>query len=618
MRGVAAVSKVCAVLAAIILLLGGPRPARAQGLIDLVPSKEFTDSHGVDLAGSIYRHHERLLQIGGGPHPLSLNLHFTSPGLVTDIASTLYLALDSHSYFGNTVIGTADLTVVLPHQSGKFGQYGTAPNITVIPQDPSYVTAAYNSAFTHLSYVGGDGTEATLSNLHRAYADFIGNSHWGTAEQIKFPDGETWSYRYNDVQYSSPGTGSKKVSRIRSIVSSRGYGIQFDYAADPSGTVTSSTVMLDFMTMTRATAYNKASVHCSEALLASCASVTALSSAVTFAIDRLNRRITITKPNDEQVEFRFDTSYLDHLTGVIRPDGATRTMTYRTENVQDGPTYSFLSSLTEVGRTWEYAYDPIYNGSFTTVADPGNENTVYAFYNGAPERITDPLNRHTDFGYDGFTRFLRRRSYEGNEVTAAYDVRGNLNRVREIPKPGSSPPLESTAVFPPGCTAADRRSCNRPTSVTDRNLKTSDYSYSPDHGGVLTETGPAVPIRQADGSVANVRPHKWYEYAQRHAWTSNGAGGYVQGAPVWLPVRERSCRLTAAAGSSCIGGASDEIVTDYDYGPDSGPNNLLLRGVAVTADGGSGLVTRRTCYGYDDAGNRISETSPNAHLASCP
>jgi YD repeat-containing protein len=60
--------------------------------------------------------------------------------------------------------------------------------------------------------------------------------------------------------------------------------------------------------------------------------------------------------------------------------------------------------------------------------------------------------------------------------------------------------------------------------------------------------------------------------------------------------------------------AGDEVLTTYDYGPDSGPNNLFLRGRVVTADGQS----LRTCYTYDRFGNRISETLPRAGLTSCP
>ena len=76
---------------------------------------------------------------------------------------------------------------------------------------------------------------------------------------------------------------------------------------------------------------------------------------------------------------------------------------------------------------------------------------------------------------------------------------------------------------------------------------------------------------------------------------------------------------TAASGASCAGGATDEVVTAFEYGPDSGPNNLLLRGIAVTGVNSAGVIeTQRTCYGYDDYGNKISETSPLANLSVCP
>ena len=67
------------------------------------------------------------------------------------------------------------------------------------------------------------------------------------------------------------------------------------------------------------------------------------------------------------------------------------------------------------------------------------------------------------------------------------------------------------------------------------------------------------------------------------------------------------------------GGANDEVVTDYDYGPDSGPNYLLLRGIAVTATNSSGVLeTLRTCFTYDARGNKLSETQPLGTGSTCP
>jgi YD repeat-containing protein len=115
--------------------------------------------------------------------------------------------------------------------------------------------------------------------------------------------------------------------------------------------------------------------------------------------------------------------------------------------------------------------------------------------------------------------------------------------------------------------------------------------------------------------VNGVQPQKRYTYAQRYAWISDGAGGYTTAsAPVWVLTQESFCKAGAASGSGCANGASDAVVTTYDYGPDSGPNNLQLRGKVVDAGG----LSLRTCYAYDANGERISTTSPRAGLTSCP
>jgi len=129
---------------------------------------------------------------------------------------------------------------------------------------------------------------------------------------------------------------------------------------------------------------------------------------------------------------------------------------------------------------------------------------------------------------------------------------------------------------------------------------------------VLTETGPAV---------GGIRPQTRHSYAQRYAWVSNGAGGYVQAAtPVWVRIATSTCRTSAATGNPAApcAAAGDEVLTAYDYGPDSGPNNLLLRGQMVTSTDNGVTTVLRTCYAYDALGRKISETRPNAGLASCP
>jgi YD repeat-containing protein len=60
--------------------------------------------------------------------------------------------------------------------------------------------------------------------------------------------------------------------------------------------------------------------------------------------------------------------------------------------------------------------------------------------------------------------------------------------------------------------------------------------------------------------------------------------------------------------------AAPETVTTYQYGADGTAEILVLHGKAVS----SGGTTLRTCYGYDAYSRKISETAPNANLATCP
>jgi len=197
---------------------------------------------------------------------------------------------------------------------------------------------------------------------------------------------------------------------------------------------------------------------------------------------------------------------------------------------------------------------------------------------------------------------------DGDRLDYAYDGRGNITRETHTPASGSALlPTVRTAGYSTTCLYAVK--CNRPNWVRDAKLNQTDYLYSINHGGVLSEALPP--------DNAGVRPQTRYTYTQRYAWYKNSSGTVVRAAtPVWLLTAEKFCRKTATLEdrSGCSGGALDEVATTYDYGPTTGANNLFLRGKAVTADG----TTRRTCYGNDIYGNRVSETLPKAGLSSCP
>lgn len=235
---------------------------------------------------------------------------------------------------------------------------------------------------------------------------------------------------------------------------------------------------------------------------------------------------------------------------------------------------------------------------------------------GQLKSITDPLGRTTSFTYDAPTYSyaccmtdpgeLESVTFpEGNKISYVRDARGNVTSETVKAKLGSGlADLVTTAVYPATCSNA--LTCNKPTSKTDAKGNVYDYTYDPAHGGILTETGPA--------GANGIRPVKRFAYLQRTAWVKTSTGSYVAENPVWLLAAMKTCRTSATVSGACSAGSSDEVVTTYEYGPNSGPNNLLLRGMAVTADG----QTLRTCYAYDANGRKISETKPAANLGVCP
>ncbi len=273
-----------------------------------------------------------------------------------------------------------------------------------------------------------------------------------------------------------------------------------------------------------------------------------------------------------------------------------------------------LTSVVFNGITYNYDfYLSAVNDGVTEVTDPlGSKTTVqYKTYTSPlssaafPQIITDPLGNVTNYTATGYIINSITRP-EGDKDIFTYGARTNIELVTHKAKPGSGlADTTEASVFPATCT--NTLTCNRPTSYTDKNLKTTTYEYSPAHGGLTRETLPADPN--------GINPVKRYYYAQRFAWIQDGSGGYMHaGTAVWLKTEERTCRSTATVNDACEGGSADEVVTTYDYGLDSGPNNLLLRGVVVSADGQS----QRTCYTYDQMGNKISETKPLGTGSTCP
>lgn len=596
----------------------------AQGLPN-PPRQDASSPTGVSYGSGSFTYNARDLSIGGDfPQGLSLDR--------TYISNVSYGTLGAHGWTHNW--SGRIVPVQLPIQpDGPYSDARRVPWIYNVSVGGKSVGFRGGSTFPPAT--GGPvGTyqPITPSGATLVYTGTTSTNGYyiftdGDGSVINFPLGrqpfqiQDWTTPDGtrvDFSYDSAGA-------TRSVITNRGYALLFEPVASGQRKVCAVNMAQHYITPTslcpagvQSVTYSYASGTLNPSLTLLASSTDASGQTTTYGYVNPDRLGCITLPG--QSACRIQNSY-----AMCYEDDPIYSIQYRGEYV--------TSQVSATGETYSYAYqfnsgDPpkcnvlsletTLTVNSTAVTRAGGINSA-----GVPTSIVDPLGRTTNLVY-GSGGGLEDEPAElgtiqnplGNAVDYDHDSRGNLVRqvMRAIPGSGLAD-IETTAIFPTAC--VDRKTCNKPTSVTDARGGTTDFTYDPAHGGVLTETGPAVPTRQANGTMTNVRPQKRYAYGQFYAWIKNSSGGYSQAAtPVWLVTQESFCRTSAATGNppSPCATAGDQVTTSYDYGPAAGPNNLLLRGIVVSADGQS----LRTCYGYDAQGNKISETQPNANLGSCP
>lgn len=589
------------------------------------PRQDTNSATGVSYRSGALTYSEQDLSVGGGfPSGLSLSRSYNSsvafslPGHGWTFSVNGYVSIDAipvspdgpapdegaEPYVYNVVFGGKSVGFLGGSvYTGLHGVHTGGPVGTYTPALPSGASLVFNGS-TAAGYYTFTDADGTVVNFTTGPSGRISN--W------TLPDGTRLDYTY---------VGGGGVV-IQNIISNRGWALIFDGATKVCAvnmtrsyvTSSTSTCPTDAQTVTYAT--TSGSFNAYVPLLTSATRGGRTTNYTYNSKDHLNCvkepgqtackvQSTYTEClNDPAVVgIQQDRHYHDYVTSQV--DAASKTY---------GFSYGFDSCPKWQSDT-SADYRP-FSSNYVTMQENGSTTLwVTAAADGNPNGITDALSHATSFSYqvnsttagvlpDGL--LVGVYQHEGNHEDDTLDARGNIVTKTVTPKPGSGlAAISSTASYSSSC--SNIFTCNKPAYVIDANGNRTDYSYDSSHGGVLTETGPA--------DASGVHPVKRYAYAQRYAWILNASSTYSAAAtPVWVKTEERYCRTTATVSGACAGGSSDEVVTAYDYGPNSGPNNLLLRGIAVTADG----TTRRTCYGYDRDGNRIWETKSRAGLTSCP
>ena len=625
------------IYAGVILICGlaglsGAALVSAQGL-QIPPRHDSRSATGVSYPTGAFNYEVRDLSIGGGfPQGLTFDRSYISN--VTDSG-----ALGAPGWTHNWT-GRINTQMVTPPMGTQWTQYQEpwVYNVSVGGR-----SVGFRGGSTYPPSTGGPvGTYApitpsgaslvytgtTLTNGHYVFTDsdgtvidFItGGVNPQGIQDWTAPDGTHLDFGYDSS------------SRLHSIISNRGYAIIIEPSTTGSWKVCAVNLTQNYVTATSncptgvqtiTYSYTTGTYNTAWRLLTGATDANGNTTTYGYVTPDHLGCITLPGQSTCQIQNTYTLCY-DYYWDTGNP------VRYAGEYVtsqQDGAgarysySYQFTFDATDINDPARPHCQGAYSTSTTLTTNGTAVTAVASGAAGMPGSIADPLSRVTSFSYNEDDSFAENEAAQlgavtqplGNQVQYYYDSRGNLNREVTVAVPGSGlANVERTAVFPSTCT--NRFTCNKPTSVTDARGNATDYTYDSSHGGVLTETGPAP-------SSGAPRPQTRHEYAQRYAWISNGSGGYVQAAtPVWVQTATSLCRTSAATGnpSAPCATAGDEVRTTYDYGPDSGPNNLLLRGQAVTSTDGGVTTTLRTCYSYDRDGRRISETQPNANLGSCP
>lgn len=413
------------------------------------------------------------------------------------------------------------------------------------------------------------------------------------AEEIKRPDGITYSFAYDTG-------GSSGATRLRRVSSNTGYQLIFEYFASPNHDKISKVCALNAAFTTPPVTHGCPAGARSVSYTYSGIRVASVADASGAVWTMTNNYTGSTTPFQESFyKPGIAQAWLTNSYGVDQSFGLTlhvnqqsfaggRTISYYMDNVGHG---EFATGTVFLGLSWTE------NGQSTTSVawKTLQQNSNYPPAVAGPATITDPLGRQTKRTYDAqFVKVLSVAQPSGRKETYTYNSSRSITQVQATPSTGfSDPALNVTYTY--DCTVA--LNCKKPATKTDAGLNTTNYTYDPVHGGLLTETLPAP-------SAGAVRPQTRYTWAQYYAWFRNTSGTLVQAStPVWRVSSISECRTS----SSCVGG-SDETKTTYTYGASGTPNNLLVTQTTVAA--GDNSLSATTTRSHDANGDLVSEDGP--------
>jgi RHS repeat-associated protein len=562
------------VVLAIALAVGFVEVANGQALTTPPPIVSPVDANGVNLATGTFNVGVPEFSIGPrGSQGLGYSRYFIQNGW-TD--STIGAITQSGTTYTVSVGGTSESFTL----SG--GVYS--------PAQGQSSTLTYNSTSNYYTYTAPDGTVAT-------FYPWNGVSNYGNwlVSTITHPNGLVLNYYYTETSYCIYISGvCTQVwgTRFTGLESNLGWVLIPTYASNTF----SATTRAAWLTLTNMQSVNNAIENCNPSI--TCGPLSTTYPNATFTATTSPTGLTDTDALGRTTTYTYNSN--GTVATIARPSGLTTTISYNSSNQ--------VSSVSNGTGTWSYGYVaggsttpcPSTSTVTTTVTDPlGHTRTVLA--NLTTDEIctdTDGLGRTTSYTYDSYGRLTQITYPLGNEVQYAYNGRGDVTSVTQVPVSGSGlSNIVASAGFDSTCTYPAK--CNKPNSITDGNGNVTNYTYDTTYG-VLLKVDPPVPTSGA------TEPETRYSYTQLYAYYYNVSGVM---APAATPVDEltgiSTCQTETA--SACPGTA-DEVKTTITRGTTGVANNLQPTSIAKGA--GDGSLTATVSKTYDDYGDVATYTGP--------
>jgi len=457
---------------------------------------------------------------------------------------------------------------------------------------PEGTLVTYSNAFISSNYsLGSVGKSSNPDNA----------GYLATAISAVRSDGEKIYYHYS----SDNSNGTKN---LKAISSSLGWIVKIDsrYGARKYGTTTWLR-----SEPTKVYMINSAIDYC-DPLAASCSS-TSSNSRREINISTSDGFEFIYKNKDgvELFRNRYGSDGTPKVPGGYRfPSG--RSMVYNRDGFGIFPVQN--GNIISGSSTWSYFRAPVdvtgansnpllYTQTVTS-SDPYFKvhSAKFTFLQQVPIESIDELSRKTMYEYDGDHYLVKiiypDATYSGSVVSGGYttyfyDSRRNLTEIRAYPKTGGLPAIQKFT-YENFCNEENFRFCNKVKIFIDANQNSIEYTYSAEHGGILSETYPP----DANGVRKQIR----YSYTKIAPAMALSGGGATVDAPIWRISKKSECaNATKANASSCIG-TKDEIIEEYFY------NNINLTRSSQKNSTGNGDVKRIENFTYDYFGMLTSST----------